>query len=109
TDTTNADYLGFSNEDGYMVRDTTTRSNQTIYNRFYKKEIESHLFGEFKFLEAEFRLNADDINVENFRNLIFISDSEIGDAYYRLNSIKSYSPDDFCKVELIKINPYSIS
>jgi chitodextrinase len=109
-DMTNTLMLSFDTSYTYLRYAGGTYTNKTIYNVYYKEDIESRLYGNFRFLSAKMRLNSFDVKKDMFRKKIFIQDERFGDAYYRLNAIKGYSSsDNLCEVELIKINSYDAS
>lgn len=103
-------FLGFDHSDEYVkAPNDPALTNLTLYNKYYKADIEGNLYGNYKLLKASFHLNPLDVDPDNFRNLIYIKDDKIGAAYYRLNSIKNYRPGQLCEVELIKVNDHAVS
>ncbi|RZT96631.1 endosialidase-like protein [Ancylomarina subtilis] len=87
-----------------------TFSNNTLYNKFYKSDVEPKINGNFKLVECELLLDKYDINQSNFKKLIYIENDEIGSAYYRINEIKNYkNSNTLCKVVLVKINDVVIA
>lgn len=85
---------------------TTKETNRGLYNKFYKADIESNLDENAFMLKAKVQLNSNDLKDLDFRNYIYIKD-KIGGAYYKINKIKKYKPnqiDKLTEVELIKVN-----
>jgi hypothetical protein len=97
-------FLGWSNAYTYLdLGDGTSLSNNTVYNKFYKNELDMLLHPDTKMLTCQMVLGPDDIhNVLNKK--VWISNPKIGDAWYRLNAVKNYTNSrSLCDVELIKI------
>lgn len=93
-------------ESKYNYVDGAYNNNGTIYNKFYKKELESLLEDESRLINCEIFLTEDDILNLDFSKPVYIENKEIGNAYYKINSI-TYKSNDFSKVELIKINYFA--
>jgi hypothetical protein len=83
----------------------TWDTNMTLYNVYYKADLESAILGSAYLLEGDFALTAADVNSVSFNDVIKINDKRLGNAVYRLNSIK-YFPQigKLSAVELIKVN-----
>jgi hypothetical protein len=94
-------FLGFDNSQIYLDKKTIT--GRTVYNSFYKNELDMLLHPDAKMLTCKMVLKPED--AENcFSKKIWISNPKIGDALYRVNSILNYSNNrSTCDVELIKI------
>jgi hypothetical protein len=94
-------FLGWDNSNIYLDKKTITGG--TVFNAFYKNELDMLLHKDARMLTGKFRLNPED--AENcFSKKIYISNPKIGDALYRVNSILNYSNSrSLCDVELIKI------
>jgi hypothetical protein len=82
-----------------------TETNNTLYNKNYRSDVESNLDDEAFICSGKFLLNSNDIASLSFRDEIIIRHDEIGTAKYRLNSIENYKTREKCDVKLIKINP----
>lgn len=96
-------FLGFNSKYSYMWN-ITEETNRTLYNLYYKKELETTLDNEFKMLTCKVKLNAADIVNFNFNSLIRINNKNIGNGIYRINTIKNYNTNtNICNVELLKI------
>lgn len=97
-------FIGFDSTNTYtsgLWRET----NETLYNKFYKEDLESNLSDDSYLLEAKFYLDSEDIAKVSFDDIIKISHSKLGSAFYRLNAIKDYVPGgSLTTVELLKIN-----
>ena len=101
---TNNMFIGFNSKYTYIT-DITEETNNTLYNLYYKDEIESILSPDSRILRCKMRLNVQDVNGIKFNSRIYINNKTIGNGVYRLNSIKNYtSSNSVCDVELIKIN-----
>ena len=112
-DTSSSDnlFIGFDSKNTYLNNpNNPNESNETLYNNFYKADLESNISDYAFMLTADFKLSGHEINQVGFDDLIYVADNRIGNAFYRLNSIKNYTPGGgLSKVELIKtdINDYS--
>lgn len=85
----------------------STITNNNLYNNFYADDIESKLYSQQKFLECKMRLNENDVKIENFRKRIWIDNTKLGGAYYRLNKIVfSSDEEELADVELITDTNY---
>lgn len=89
-------YSGIYNFDVW-VTEGTENNPFTLYWKKYLNEIYSD---EARMLVGYFNLNSTDIHNLRFNNKIFVKD-----AFYRINSISGYKPNNTqpCKVELIKL------
>jgi hypothetical protein len=89
-------YSGIYNFDVW-VTEGTENNPFTLYWKQYLNEIYSD---DARMLSAYFNLNSNDIHNLRFNNKIFVKD-----AFYRINSISGYKPNNTqpCKVELIKL------
>ena len=96
-------FLGWDSENTYL--NIPEESNETIYNRYYKDDIESNLDDDARMLTCKANLNANDIQSGNWNDKIWIDHWKIGSGYYFLNSIKNYVPGsgNLCEIELLKI------
>lgn len=100
-DNVNSVFLGFDNTKMYI--DKSTISNNTIYNKFYKKELEDLTHTESKLLTVQMNLLPSDVyNI--FNKKIYIASQKWGNAWYRINSILNYKNSrSLCEVKLQKI------
>jgi len=95
-------FAGWDSENTYL--NIPEESNITLYNAYYKEDIESNLDDDSRFLTAKVYLTAKDINEGNFNDKIYIENSKIGTGYYYINSIKNWNPGGgLCDVELLKL------
>lgn len=104
-DTTDASncFMGWSSENTYF--DTTAETGETLYNKFYKGDIERYLSNDSRLLTVKANLNARDINEGNFNDRIWIENSKIGSGYYIINEIKNYTPGGgLTDVELLRLD-----
>ena len=103
-DVSNNVFIGFDSVNTYISE--LTESNENLYNKYYKEDLESNLSDYSYLLEAKFHLNANDINEVSFDDLIWIENSKIGSGWYKLNAIKDYVPGagQLTTVELLKQN-----
>jgi len=91
-------------EAAYTYCDQIWECNNTLYNKYYKEDIEWNLNNSAYLLTGLFLLNADDIQNLNFKNTVFIDHKIIGGSFYKINSIKNYKANQLTEVELIKVN-----
>jgi hypothetical protein len=99
--------LQFNTADQYSVFTGTTITNNNLYTQFWLQDFETKIFGNRKYLNAKIKLNENDVNIENFRKRIWISNSKIGSSYYRLVNITfSSDPNQLSAVELMSITDY---
>ena len=75
--------------------------NNTIFNKFFRNQITEITDADSKSVSVSIYLTPSDINILDFRNLIYING-----IYYRLNKISDYNPllNQSTKVELLKVN-----
>lgn len=91
-------------EGAYTYCDQILECNNTLYNKYYKEDIEWNLSNSAYLLTGKFLLNANDIQELSFKNTIYVNNPAIGGSFYRINSIKNYKPEQMTEVELIKVN-----
>lgn len=101
----NPNTLNLLFESKYSYIDSEYNNNNTIYNKFYKEELESLIQDESYIIKCEVLLSEDDILNLDFSKPIYIEDKKIGNAYYKINSIK-YKSNSLSDVELLKMNFY---
>jgi len=75
--------------------------NNTIFNKFFRNQITEITDADSKSVSLSVYLTPSDINLLDFRNLIYING-----IYYRLNKVSDYNPllNQSTKVELLKVN-----
>jgi hypothetical protein len=101
-------FFGWNAENTYL--NIPTEVNETLYNRYYKKDILENLGDDARLLTCKAFLNANDIGETNFDDKIYISHSKIGSGYYYINAIKNYTPGGgLCDLELLKFPPVDSS
>ena len=78
----------------------TEGTEQNPFLQYWKEYLNEIYSDEARMLSAYFNLNSTDIHNLRFNNKIFVKD-----AFYRINSISGYKPNNTqpCKVELIKL------
>jgi len=78
----------------------TEGTEQNPFLQYWKQYLNEIYSDEARMLSAYFNLNSTDIHNLRFNNKIFVKD-----AFYRINSISGYKPNNTqpCKVELIKL------
>jgi hypothetical protein len=114
-------YAGFS-DDPFNPTQTLNFGNVTSFVRNYKETI-NNLYYKYwnnsvlelnnkdsRFITAYLNLNSYDINEFSFANLVFLTINNAS-AYYRVNKILDYDPNqmDSTKVEFIKAYDYSLN
>ena len=103
--------LSFNNSDQFLNEvGRSLYNNNTIYNLYYKDEIEHAIFSGAKKLTAKVHLTASDIYDLNFADEIEIFHNEIGPAVYRINKIKNFSgAQSLTDVEFIQLRYLDVS
>jgi hypothetical protein len=95
--------LQFNTQDQYINKYSgNTITNNNLYSQFWQKELEEKIYGNQKYVRAKMKLLPEDLNIQNFRKRIWIDNSKLGAAYYRLLKITYPSdPTILSDVELI--------
>jgi len=97
-------FMGFNSEISYNTQDAG-QTNETLYNKYYKNELESYLSNGSYILKAKAYLNNNDIATMDFSDTIIFNSARHGYGKYRINEIKNYTNGGtVCDIELIKIN-----
>lgn len=78
-----------------------TVTNNNLYTRFRKSDVEKKIVSQQRYVKCYMNLNQSDVQIENFRKKIWISNSKIGDAYYRLSKI--VFPSDDSKASFVEM------
>jgi hypothetical protein len=80
--------LQFNTQDQYIDKYSgVTITNNNLYSQFWQEEMETKLYGQQKFVKAKMKLLPQDIDIQNFRKRIWISNDKLGATYYRLEKI----------------------
>jgi hypothetical protein len=100
--------LQFVSENQYLTHtNLPSVTNNNLYTEYWINDIDCKLNGNYKFLRCRMNLNETDISVLNLKKKIYIDNSLLGSAYYRINNIKySNNPENLSIVELIKLTNY---
>jgi len=101
-------FLGWDSENTYLQIPEET--NETLYNRYYKEDIEGNLQDDARLITCKANLTANDIGESGFNDKIYIEHWKLGHGWYYLNSIKNYKPGGgLCDVELLKFPEFDAS
>ena len=92
--------LAWDNKLTYL--DNTGVNNNSIYNYFYKEDLESNFDDGAYLTNRRVKLTKEDINNFRFSDKIYLNTTQ-GSGFFRVNKI-NYKPDDFSIVQFIKIN-----
>jgi hypothetical protein len=91
----------FNSNDTYLNITGSTITNNNLYYNFWQKDVESRIYSNQKFIKSYFRLRENELDIRNFKKKIFVSNTRIGDAYYRLNKI--VFPTDMKKLAYVEM------
>ena len=95
-------FIGFSSDQSYIL--SGEESNENLFNKYYKEDILNNTDDNGYLLTAKFHLTSKDVRI-GFNDKIWISNSKIGSSWYKVNTIKNYSPGSgLTEVELLKTN-----
>jgi len=88
----------------YSYDDTDLLNNRTLYNVYYKEDINNNLSNNAYLLKVKLKLTKDDIDDFKFSDKIYFKDTILGGGIYKVNAINKYDPTGFSDVEIIKLS-----